>query len=64
LASVQLPIGLVLTAFGLILGIYSWIIGAIRDVPTEVGTLILVAMSVLVGIQMILAFFAFDSKEA
>jgi glycosyltransferase involved in cell wall biosynthesis len=63
LGSILLPLGFMFTMFGLVLGFYSWIIGAIHNEPTEVGTLILVAMSVLVGNQMILSFFSIDTNE-
>lgn len=64
LASVELPLGLLLSGFGLILGGYSWIHGAVTSTATQIGTLILVAMSFLSGLQLILAFLAHDTNNS
>ena len=64
LASVELPLGLLLSGFGLILGAYSWIHGMITSTATQTGTLILVAMSFLSGLQLILAFLSHDTNNS
>jgi dolichol-phosphate mannosyltransferase len=64
LASVQLPIGIALSGFGIILGIYSWINGIVTERPTPTGTLILIAMSFLAGLQLVLAFLSYDSSNS
>lgn len=61
LASIELPLGLLLCGFGLTLGGYSWIHGIITATPTQTGTLILVAMSFLAGLQLVLAFLSYDT---
>jgi len=63
LASIELPIGLMLSGFGLTLGMYSWIHGIVTATPTETGTLILVAMSFLAGLQLVLAFLSYDTRN-
>jgi glycosyltransferase involved in cell wall biosynthesis len=63
LASIELPLGVFLTGFGLLLGLYSWINGMVASTATQTGTLILIAMSFLSGLQFILAFFSYDSKD-
>ena len=62
LASIELPTGVSLSLFGIILGLESWIRNAITGQPTPPGTLILIAMGVLVGVQLLLAFFSFDTN--
>jgi len=62
LASIELPAGISLSVFGIFLGLHSWIKNAITEQPTPPGTLILIAMSVLVGLQLMLAFFSFDTN--
>jgi glycosyltransferase involved in cell wall biosynthesis len=64
LASIELPLGLMLTGFGLLLGGYSWIHGIITGTQTATGTLILIAMSFLSGLQFILAFLSYDTRNA
>jgi dolichol-phosphate mannosyltransferase len=64
LASIELPLGLILSSFGLILGGYSWIHGIITATQTATGTLILIAMSFLSGLQLILAFLSYDTSNA
>lgn len=63
LASIELPLGLLLSLYGTGLGIKSWLTGLYSQQPTEPGTLILVALSILMGFQLVLAFFSFDMKD-
>ncbi len=63
IASIELPLGLLLSAFGLILGAYSWIHGIVTSTATQTGTLVLIAMSVLAGLQLILAFLSYDTTN-
>ena len=60
MASLELPLGILLSSFGLILGSYSWVHGLINATATQTGTLILIAMSLLSGLQLLLAFFSYD----
>jgi dolichol-phosphate mannosyltransferase len=64
LASLELPIGLGLTTFGLATGIGNFIHSQSLNQATPTGTLILISMSVLVGIQLVLSFFAYDIDSA
>lgn len=63
LASIELPLGFVLILFGSSLGVTSWLSGISSGQPTEPGTLILVALSILMGFQLILAFLSFDMND-
>jgi glycosyltransferase involved in cell wall biosynthesis len=60
LASIELVLGLLLTAFGLIYGGYHWVASASLGVATPAGTVMLAAMPLLVGIQLILQFVGYD----
>jgi dolichol-phosphate mannosyltransferase len=64
LASIELPLGLFIGGFGIVLGTYSWIRGIFTDSITQTGTMILVSMSVLAGLQLILAFFSYDTNNS
>ena len=63
LASIELPLGMLLSGFGLLLGAYSWIHGLVTNTATQTGTLVLIAMSTLVGLQLILAFLSYDTNN-
>jgi len=64
LASIELPLGIVLGGFGLTLGAITWINGMLTSTPTQTGTLILIAMSVLAGLQLLLAFLSYDTNNS
>ena len=64
LASLELPIGLGLTTFGIVSGTANFIHSQSLNQATPTGTLILISMSILVGIQLILSFFAYDIDSA
>jgi len=63
LASLELPVGLMLLAFGVCYGGYHWLASASRDALTPVGTIVLVAVSLLMGIQFLLAFIGHDVAQ-
>ena len=60
LASVELIIGLLLTLFGISFGLYHWLASANLGTSTPAGTVMLAAMPLLVGIQLILQFLGYD----
>lgn len=60
LASIELPIGALSLFTGLLYGGYHWIASAHAGVPTSAGTVMLSALPVLAGIQLLLGFIAFD----
>lgn len=60
LASLELPLGILLATFGTIYGISHWIISARSGVETPAGTVMLAALPVIMGVQLILAFLAYD----
>ena len=60
LASVELIIGLLLAIFGISFGLYHWLASANLGTSTPAGTVMLAAMPLLVGIQLILQFLGYD----
>ena len=60
IASFELVAGLLLLAFGAGFGAFEWWKGIASGVPTTAGTVMLAAMPVLVGLQLLLAFFSYD----
>lgn len=60
LASLELPIGLLLFGFGVIFGAWHWFNAVQNDISTPVGTVMVAALPALMGLQFILAFLAFD----
>jgi glycosyltransferase involved in cell wall biosynthesis len=60
LASIELPLGLALVAFGAIYGAAHWLASARLDVATPAGTVMVAALPVIMGMQLVLAFLAYD----
>ena len=59
-ASLELPAGILLTLFGAVYGIANWIASAQSDVETPAGTVMLAALPVIMGVQLILGFLNYD----
>lgn len=59
LASIELPVGLLLLGFGSIYGGYHWM-HSVQGVPTPAGTVMLSALPILAGIQLLLGFIGYD----
>lgn len=60
LASIELPIGVILLLFGVVYGGYHWQQSAATGVPAPAGTVMLSALPVLMGMQLIIAFLSYD----
>jgi dolichol-phosphate mannosyltransferase len=60
IASLELLVGLVFLLFGCTFGLYKWIASATTGVPATTGTVMLAALPVILGIQFLLSFVAFD----
>jgi dolichol-phosphate mannosyltransferase len=60
LASIELPLGLLMATFGSVYGTYHWINSVQTGIPAQTGTVMLAAMPVLIGLQLILAFLSYD----
>lgn len=60
LASIELPLGLLMLIFGIGFGSYHWMESARLGLPTPAGTVMLAAMPILMGLQLVLAFIGYD----
>jgi glycosyltransferase involved in cell wall biosynthesis len=60
LASIELPLGVLLLFGGAIYGAWHWWMSARAGVATPAGTVMLSALPVLMGLQLVLAFLAYD----
>lgn len=60
LASIELPLGLLLLIGGGTFGVANWLSSARQDALTPAGTVMLSALPVLMGLQFVLAFLAYD----
>jgi len=59
-ATFELVIGTCLLIFGLAFGLQHWIKAITESVPTPLGTIMLSALPVLIGLQLLLSFLNFD----
>jgi dolichol-phosphate mannosyltransferase len=60
LASIELPLGVSMLAFGTVYGIGHWVQAARLDTTTPAGTVMVAALPIIMGMQLILAFLAYD----
>lgn len=60
LASIELPLGIVLLVWGFVYGVYHWNIAALSGTVTPAGTVIAAALPILLGVQFLMAFLAYD----
>ena len=60
LASIELLLGTLMLMFGVIFGAYHWFQALIHITPTALGIIMISALSILVGLQLLLAFLAYD----
>jgi dolichol-phosphate mannosyltransferase len=59
-ASLELVVGLALLLFGLVFGAVQWVEWSSRGVGAYAGTVMLAALPVILGTQLLLAFLSFD----
>jgi dolichol-phosphate mannosyltransferase len=59
-ASIELPIGLILFMYGLVFGIISWSDSIHSAQTASSGTVMLAALPIIIGIQLLLSFLAYD----
>jgi len=60
LASIELIVGLVMVLFGVIYGGFHWLTSIRIGIPTTAGTVMISALPILMGMQLILSFLAYD----
>ncbi|KTC63483.1 glycosyl transferase family 2 [Pseudomonas fluorescens ABAC62] len=64
LASIELPLGLLLLVTGSVFGLQHWFESLQTNLPTPAGTVMLSALPVIIGIQLLLAFIGHDIASA
>ncbi len=62
-ASIEIALALPMIAFGVWIGATRWLEGSARGVTASAGTVMLAALPVLVGIQLLLAFLSYDTAN-
>jgi glycosyltransferase involved in cell wall biosynthesis len=62
-ASLELALGLPLLGFGTWVGVTRWIAGSQANLPQTSGTVMLAALPVIVGVQLLLAFLSYDLQN-
>jgi glycosyltransferase involved in cell wall biosynthesis len=60
IASIELVVGAAMLAFGVVYGLAHWYLAWRGHYATPLGTIMLAALPVLVGLQLLLAFLGFD----
>lgn len=60
IASFELPVGIIAVIFGCAFGGYHWHKSSASDLPASSGTVMLAALPLLMGFQLILAFLNYD----
>ena len=63
MASIYIFTGLPLLFFGFIFGITRWLYYAMRDIPAPTGTVIIPTLSVLLGVQFVIAAIEIDLRS-
>ena len=63
IASVELVVGLTLFSFGLVFGIFKWLESTNTGIPVTAGTVMLASLPVILGIQLLLSFLAYDIRN-
>ncbi len=60
IASLQLLAGLFFLLFGVAFGLHGWAVSMATGQPATTGTVMLAALPVILGVQLLLSFLAFD----
>jgi glycosyltransferase involved in cell wall biosynthesis len=60
IGSLELLLGVLLLGFGTLFGAVHWMDSVISGVPATAGTVMVASLPIIVGIQMLLGFFAYD----
>jgi len=60
IASLELLIGLLFLLFGVVFGAQSWAVSIRTGLPATTGTVMLAVLPIILGVQLLLSFLAFD----
>lgn len=59
-ASLELPIGLLLVLFGSVMGSVEWLSSLVNHTYASSGTVMLVSLPIIIGVQFLLSFLSYD----
>jgi len=59
-ASIELLFGIVLLAFGIVFGAWHWWLSLTHDLPATAGTVMVAALPLILGVQLLLSWLGFD----
>jgi len=62
IASVELVLGFLLAAFGVVFGAVKWVGSFASGVPVTAGTAMLAGLPLILGVQLLLSFLAYDTR--
>jgi dolichol-phosphate mannosyltransferase len=63
IASIELPLGVIMLIFGLVFGSYQWLQSINTGMPSSAGTVMLSALPIIIGLQLILSFLGYDMRS-
>jgi dolichol-phosphate mannosyltransferase len=63
IASIEIVFGLLFFVGGMGFGLSRWVAGSASGVATNSGTVMVAALPVIVGVQLILAFLSYDTQN-
>jgi len=63
IASIEILLGICFLAFGTWFGASRWIDGILAGVPSTSGTVMLAALPMIIGVQLVLAFLSYDLQN-
>jgi glycosyltransferase involved in cell wall biosynthesis len=63
IASIEIALGVLLFVGGMGFGLSRWAAGSATGVPTNSGTVMVAALPVIIGVQLILAFLSYDTQN-
>jgi len=63
IASIEIALGVALLAFGTWIGVTRWVAGSLTNTLATSGTVMLAALPVLIGMQLVLAFLGYDLQN-
>jgi glycosyltransferase involved in cell wall biosynthesis len=63
IASIELPVGVIMLVFGLVFGSYNWLQSTHTGMPSSAGTVMLSALPIIIGLQFILSFLGYDMRS-
>jgi glycosyltransferase involved in cell wall biosynthesis len=63
ISSIELVLGKLLLLFGITFGTFAWYESSITEIPATAGTVILAALPIILGSQLLIAFLNFDTKN-